>query len=119
MEVLLGISICMIVLCALCGISIYLSAIGYLEKMHLPTVIWLFIFSTIAGAACSFFAAKSYEGITYLSNIYLILGGISALTLFKTIFGTKYKRPSILWIFFLIILPIGLIGLLFSKQVFE
>lgn len=119
MEILLGISICMIALCAFCGISIYLSAIGFLEKMRLSTIVWLFIFSTIVGGICSFFATESYEGITYLSNIYLILGSLSALMLFKTIFGTKYKNPFILWTFFLIILPIGLIGLLFSKQVFE
>lgn len=34
MEILLILGFCMIVLCALCGISIYLSAIGFLEKMH-------------------------------------------------------------------------------------
>ncbi len=51
----------MIVLCALCGISIYLSAIGFLEKMHLPTIIWLFVFSTIAGGICSFFASQTLE----------------------------------------------------------
>ena len=50
MEILLTLGTCMIVLCALCGISIYLSAIGFLERMHLATIIWLFIFSSIAGA---------------------------------------------------------------------
>lgn len=107
MEILQVISYCMIVLCALCGISIYLSAIGFLEKMHLPTIVWLFIFSTLSGGTCSFFASQTYEGISYLSNIYLILGGLAAITLFKSIYGVAYKRPEILWIFFLLLLPIG------------
>lgn len=119
MEILLILGFCMIVLCALCGISIYLSAIGFLEKMHLPTIIWLFIFSTIAGGICSFFASQTYDGIVYISNIYLVLGGIAALTLFRKIFGAEYKRPQILWIFFLILLPLGVVGLLFSQNFFD
>ena len=119
MEILLILGFCMIVLCALCGISIYLSAIGFLEKKHLPTIIWLFIFSTIAGGICSFFASQTYDGIVYISNIYLILGGIAALTLFREIFGAEYKRPQILWIFFLILLPLGVVGLLFSQNFFD
>ena len=50
MEMLLIIGFCMIVLSVLYGISIYLSAIGFLEKKHLPTTIWLFIFATIVGS---------------------------------------------------------------------
>ena len=57
MEMLLIIGFCMIVLSVLYGISIYLSAIGFLEKKHLPTTIWLFIFATIVGSICSFFAS--------------------------------------------------------------
>lgn len=116
MEILLIIGICMILLCALCGISIYLFAIGCLTKMHLPTIIWLFIFSTIAGGICPFFARYTYEGIVCISNIYLILGGIAALTLFRKVLGTDYKRPQILWIFFLVLLPLGVLGLLFSQH---
>lgn len=82
MEMLLIIGFCMIVLSVLYGISIYLSAIGFLEKKHLPTTIWLFIFATIVGSICSFFASQTYNGIIYISNIYLVLGGITALTLF-------------------------------------
>lgn len=119
MEILQIISCCMIVLCALCGISIYLLAIGFLEKMHLPTIVWLFIFSTLAGGGCSFFASQTYQGVRYLSNIYLILGGIAAVTLFKSIFGMSYKRPEVLWIFFLGLLPLGLFGLLFADHFFD
>ena len=86
MEMLLIIGFCMIVLSVLYGISIYLSAIGFLEKKHLPTTIWLFIFATIVGSICSFFASQTYNGIIYISNIYLVLGGITALTLFWKIF---------------------------------
>lgn len=119
MEILLILGFCMIALCALCGTSIYLSAIGFLEKMHLPTIIWLFIFSTIAGGVCSFFASQTYDGIIYISNIYLILGGIAALTLLGKIFGAEYECPQILWIFFLILLPLGVMGQLFSQHYFN
>lgn len=118
MEILSLLGFCMIALCALCGISIYLSTIGFLEKMHLPTIIWLFIFSSIAGGICSFFASSTYKGVIYISDIYLILGGVSALTLLGKIFGAEYERPQILWIFFLILLPLGVVGLLFSQHFF-
>lgn len=90
MEILLILGFCMIVLCALCGISIYLSAIGFLEKMHLPTIIWLFVFSTIAGGICSFFASQTYNGIVYISNIYWESWGCCSRKIFS-IRASRYK----------------------------
>ena len=63
MEMLLIIGFCMIVLSVLYGISIYLSAIGFLEKKHLPTTIWLFIFATNRRKHLFIFASQTYNGL--------------------------------------------------------
>ena len=76
-------------------------------------------FLSIHHPNCSFFASQTYDGIIYISNIYLILGGIAALTLFRKISGAEYKHPQILWIFCLILLPLGVVGLLFPQNFFD
>lgn len=119
MEILFCIGVCMIILCGLCGSCIYLAALGYLHRMHLPTVAWLFFFSTVAGGVCYFFAEESLEGVEYISYIYMLLGGIAAFTLFRTVFGGECEWPAILWIYFLLLFPLGILGVLFAKNVFH
>lgn len=119
MELLFYISIGMIILCGLCGVCIYLTSLGYLERMHLPTVVCLFIFSTLAGGSCYFLAEQSFDGIEYISYIYMLLGGIAAFTLFRTVFGAECEWPVILWIYFLFLFPLGVLGILFVKNVFN
>lgn len=110
MELLKIIGIGLIGLSALSGIAIYIDTFGL--KLNITALSWLFIFSLIGGASFYCLGVRNLLGIVYVSYILLLLGCLSAVTIFLaeiSLFDNEKKGT--LWVFFLICTPIGAIGI--------
>lgn len=104
----------LIVLGSLSGIAIYVDT--FIDRANVTTLWWLFIFSICGGAVLYNLADSSSLGIVYSSYVLLLLGGVSAVTIFLTETGFFHNdEKSTLWVFFLIGTPLGASGIFFES----
>lgn len=103
----------LIILSALSGLALYLNAVGVRAIRKTTTLAWLFIFSLTGGSLLYCLGSKSIDGIIYPSYILFFLGGISGITLFLSAFiRNDLNRKDVIWLFFLLFIPLGTIGIL-------
>lgn len=110
MELLLFIGIGLIILGSLSGIAIYIDT--FVNKANVTTLWWLFALCIIGGSIFYNWADKSSMGIIYSSYVLMLLGAASAITIFLSETGLfEHDEKTTLWVFFLICLPLGAIGI--------
>ena len=118
MDLLKNLGIILIILQSLTGISLYLEAIGVKGINKQTTLSWLFVCCLIAGPTLYYLGSESFEGIVYTSYILFLLGILSGITLFLFVFIPKEpKRKDVLWLFFILFIPLGTIGVLYKDVV--
>jgi hypothetical protein len=119
MDLLKIVGIALIASSAISGIAIYIFSFSFIEDVKLTTISFLFILTLLTGTAIYCIGISDLEGIIYASSILLILGGISAMTiLLSELQILACERKYILWILFLLGVPVGAIGFIAANPEF-
>jgi hypothetical protein len=115
MELMKYLGFGLIILSSLSGLALYVDT--FIEKIdNITALSWLFVLSLIGGVLLYCLGDSSLQGIVFGSYILLILGCLSAATIFLAeinLFAVEYKTT--LWVFFLICTPIGVAGIYHEK----
>lgn len=115
MELLVFLGIGLIVLGSLSGIAIYIDT--FVNKANTTTLWWLFALCIIGGTVFSIWADKSSMGIIYSSYVLVLLGAASAVTIFLSETGLfEHDEKTTLWVFFLVCMPLGAVGISFESS---